>query len=1654
MKCAYRWQKHFVFLILFLSFTNFVLAQTAGFTTTPAAGCSPLPVNFKNTSAGFSAAATYKWDFGNGNTSALKDNVGATYQDPHDYKVTLTVTDGGKAYTKTSTVTVYKKPTADFSANTAKGCLPLPVIFTSNSTAGDGTISSYFWDYGDGTAEAGPQEPAHTYTTPSTISASLTVTNSFGCYSTASKANILKVLPNVTVNFEADETVLCKVTDATSFTNTSTGTGTLEYAWDFGDGKTSGEKTPSHVWNKKGTYTIKLKVQSSDGCTAGYALADYINVANFTTDFEVPPLICENTPATFTDKSNPKPYDYSRQQWIVDGQPYYSEYFRFYYTFTSGKHTMQVVNRYGACSDTATKQVTVYENPKTEGFTADLQNACGAPATVMFKDTIQGATKWEWDFANFNYIDFAPSAFTQATSYTYNNDNRYSIMLRTTNAIGCTTYTSKKVDISKPNATISSSAGIYGCDSLHTVFSASSSVKLKQTNWNFGDGSATSTDQEPRHTFKKAGNFTITLSYVNENDCKGTATFQVYITGNPSFDFIATPGTTICGTNPVSFTISGANTTGYRYWNFGDNGYTNDGNNNTHQYYSDSLYTVSLVIVNQGCSDTVTKKNYITVLPPFPKISSRTNTCDGTRGLVTFEEASIKPAEWIWNFGDGSPLYTYNSVKTGITHYYDKTGSYKVTLTTRNGGCTLSTSMDTYVLLKQSPFLSTQQKEVCGSATLPVTVSQLETNPAPHESYSPDFNVHHFEYGDGSRPPGNYTSPDYNWRNTFQLNIYDLSSSEKDLRIVTNSYYFGCTDTTNYIPIKVKGPDAGFLVKNNDTCFKVPLFFTDTSKSSNEVPVVKWDWNFGDGNAATKTSGSPFEYRYTYAGNYNVMLTITDKDGCTATARHYDVVTKGPQASFSMSQNPVLPNIDVIFYNNSNTNGTDYYDNKFRWFLGDGATVNDAAYYDYPRHNYANTGIDTIMLIAKNEVTKCVDTAVQYLRVSNVLLSYTYTTTFLDPVKSCPPMLASFTNTSQNTQSVSWDFGDGTTASDIDYPSHIYDKPGKYKVTLYGNFYDDSIDSTSDYITIQGPFATLKADKFFACGAQPVTLSAVAANTTSYTWDFGDGTLTDATDTFFVHNYLTPGSYTPSLVVKDGNQCSFPFFLDKPIIIDTLHLSINTNPAIICDASGVLFTPDIVSVAKDAAGASLTYHWNFGTGSPGDTANTESPAFLYNKTGTYPVTFTASSPYGCAAATTAAIIVNHTPVANITGPSSLCQDDYGTFAATTNVNSSSNTWLWHFPNNHTATAQNPLQETFSTPGIDSVMLLVSNNGCTDTVFSKLTVLAKPVIDLQPKNPQVCAGASVQLQAHDGIKYQWLPGNAIENAAIANPLVSPPANAVYKVNVTNSNGCVNQDSVTVRVTQRFKVAATPLLYICIGSAKQLIASGADEYEWISGNNLSNTHVSNPVSTTITPQTYKVVGRDKDHCFTDTATTEVRIDELPSIKAGDDAVVFAGSELKLNTVVSNDVTIWTWLPADYLSCSNCPAPVSTPQSNILYIVEAATAHGCTAKDSIQIHVICKQSLVQIPSAFTPNGDRNNDRFLIKGQGIKQISHFVVFSRSGETMFQKTNISANDPDAGWDGTYKGLAMSSGTYVYMADIVCSTGEVYHYKGAVTLIR
>ncbi len=1635
--------KNWYLFIFFMCLALAVSAQQADFSADKTSGCSPLAISFTNHSTGFSSAAVYSWDFGNTNSSAL-ENPGTTYNDEGIYTVTLTVTDGGQKSSKSIQVTVYKKPVVDFAVDITKGCAPLAVTFTSHSEAGDGTISAYTWDFGDGIAEAGDGTLVHTYNIAKTISPSLTVTNSYGCYNTLSKPQLIEVLPQVIAAFTPDRNVLCTVQDAVSFTNTSAGTGTLSYQWEFGDGNTSTTAQPQHTYSQPGRYTVKLTATSKDGCVSDTILNTPVNVADYHTRFNVPDIICQNTLTTFTDISTPTA---TTEQWRIDGTAVIDTTAnQLQQVFaTPGEHHIQLINTYETCPDSADKKITVLAAP-TAGFIAKLQGSCGAPVTVDFRDTTNNATAWQWDFGS------GSTASGQTASHLYDANGTYSVTLTATNANGCSAQLTQPVEVHKATVSIASSEGDLGCETKTTIFSALTEANLTQFDWDFGDGTPHSAEATPSHTFTSPGHYTISLGYITSSGCAGKTQYTLDVYERPKFDFTATPGTTICGSNPVSFLVSGSNLAGQYFWDFGDGkGYTTPPPPYTHSYRHDSVYTVSLVINNNGCTDTVTKKNYLTVLPPFPHIASALNTCDGIRDLVTFTDTSQKAEQYSWDFGDGTAPSVYNAHQVQVQHHYKASGTYHITLTATNGNCSAIDSASVFVLLKQKPVLSAGNTTFCSNDVFLTTISGIDANPYTGND-ALGYKLSLIQYKDGTAFTGNSSIADSTGQTTFGVNLTDVNVNETALRIITASNHFGCADTTNYLSFQALGPIAGFTVADNKICFKTPAVFTDASHPSHNSPIVKWDWQFGDSLSQVNIQGTKVAHPYDGPGIYHAVLTVTDAKGCSDSTSVDDgiITVTGPKAAFSISENPVLPATSVSFYNQTITTNTNNGDNQYTWNYGDGAGIKNQPYTNQVSHIYSHESNDTVSLIAFNTAESCADTAVQIVYVKNPNLSFTYTTTYVNPDGGCPPVIASFVNTSINTTKVSWDFGDGSTADNLDNAGHIYDKPGIYKVTLYGYFLDGTIDSVFQMVTIKGPFAELKTVKPFACGAELITLTAASSNTKNFTWDFGDGTLLNNSDTFAEHRYLTAGVYTPSLIVSDGNNCKFPFFLTKPIIIDTLHLTINTNALVACDSSVLLFTPAVVSEAK-TLGLPLSYHWDFGTGNGRDTANTESTSFTYNHIGTYEVTLSGASPYGCIDITSDTIVVQPTPKAYIAGPAQLCEDDSAAF---TGSSTSIVTWHWQFGNGDVSLLKNTPDHQFTTPGIDSVSLVVNDKGCYDTAWHPVLVHARPVINPSPLTARLCQGDSVQLEAHDGVLYQWTPNEFISGAGTASPYVFPDTATLYFVTVKNENGCVSNDSIAIDVTQRFRVVTPSPVYICPGGVAQLNASGADKYHWLD-NNVSNPDVANPTASVYTSKLYTVVGADKYSCFTDTASTQVLTAALPTVNAGMDATTFAGVPVQLLATASNDVVRWQWIPDTYIDCDSCAAISVTPHADIQYVVQVTNRSGCVAYDSVQVHILCKTSLVRIPSAFTPNSDGRNDRFTVTGSGIKEIRHFAVFDRLGEELFETTNLSVGETSyTGWDGTYKNKPMPPGTYVYIAELVCDTGELFTYKGTVVLIR
>ena len=131
-----------------------------------------------------------------------------------------------------------------------------------------------------------------------------------------------------------------------------------------------------------------------------------------------------------------------------------------------------------------------------------------------------------------------------------------------------------------------------------------------------------------------------------------------------------------------------------------------------------------------------------------------------------------------------------------------------------------------------------------------------------------------------------------------------------------------------------------------------------------------------------------------------------------------------------------------------------------------------------------------------------------------------------------------------------------------------------------------------------------------------------------------------------------------------------------------------------------------------------------------------------------------------------------------------------------------------------------------------------------------------------------------------------------------------------------------------------------------------------------------------------------------------------------------------------------------------------PWVRPDQTTSYSIQVINENGCVAEDMIQVRV-SKDRLIFIPNVFTPNNDGTNDIFFIfGGKGVKEIKKFRVFNRWGEVMYELNNFQHNEPNLGWDGTFRGDALNPAVFVYLAEVEFIDGRIELYKGDVTLSK
>lgn len=831
----------------------------------------------------------------------------------------------------------------------------------------------------------------------------------------------------------------------------------------------------------------------------------------------------------------------------------------------------------------------------------------GAAITVNGGASTGAPTLYEWDCAGDGTYEYSGAAATFGCVYPDNGT--YFAGLRVTGN-GQTQTDTATVTVTNvaPTASIGGSTGGAEGSSLSFTGTATDpgSADTHTYAWTFGDGTS-STAQNASHTYADDGTFSITLTVTDDDGASATATSSVTVTNVAPTAGHGGPYTGSEG-SPVLF--SGSETDpgtadSHTYaWTFGD-GTTGTGQNPSHTYLDDGVFTVSVTVTDDdgGASPAATTTATISNEAPTANAGGAYSGVEGA--IISFNGSATDPGAgdtftYAWTLGDGTVSTAQNP-----SHGYADNGTYVVTLivTDDNGG--VSPASTTSAVITNANPVAGHGGPYSGSEGAPVAFTGSVT-----DGGSADTHTYAWTFGDGASATGQTPSHTYAQDGSYTVTV-----------VVTDDDGGVSATASTTATISNVAPTANANGPYTDTeGAQVQLTGTVVDPGND---TFTYAWSFGDGN--TSTSQNPLHI-YADNGSYSVSLTVTDSGGATST-------TATTTASITnVAPTATITSVGPIDEGVSFTAGATVLDPgsadtfTYAWAFGDGATATAAA----PSHAYADNGSYAVTLVVTDDDGGVSSTATTTIVVNNVAPAANPNGPYAGTEGVAVPFTAGVTDPgTADTHTVLWAFGDGATSTQLT-PTHTYADNGTYTVTLTATDDDGGVSPTVATTAVIGNAAPIASvgGPYTGNEGSPVSFAGSVtdtgtADTHTWLWTFGDGnsdTLQNPT-----HSYADDGSYTVTLVVTDDDgAASAPVTTTSTIANVAPTVATLSGPTAGNEGSGLTYSAagtDPGSV--DQAG--LSWGWTWGDGGS-STGNPETHA--YDDEGTYTVTVTTTDPQG------------------------------------------------------------------------------------------------------------------------------------------------------------------------------------------------------------------------------------------------------------------------------------------------------------------------------------------------------------------------------------------------------------------------------------------
>lgn len=1605
--------------LLTLAATKLQGQVTAAFTADATSGCSPKLIKFTDNSTG--NITSWQWSFGNSATSTLQNPV-IIYTSPGTYTVSLTVSGPGgtNTLTKTAYITVFDNPKADFTVNTAVGCQHSQFSLTNTSPlSGNGVaITNYFWDLGDGNTNT-TKDPLHNYHVAGAMTVSLRIKDANGCESFKEIQKAIQVNPTPVVAFTADKPASCITPAQVNFTNQTTGSN-LAYSWDLGNNTTSTSTDPSATYTNAGTYNVKLvAVNTVTGCKDSLIKSNFITAGNNVVDFSPSTAQgCKDIPLTFTITGSGTPqsvlWDFGDGN-ASNTSPGQNTY------LSAGMRTVKLIVTFaGGCADTVKKQLMIDDVPVTS-YTMNPRRNCKTPFNVTFTNNTAGHGSF-WEFGD------GDTSSQRNIIHTYTSHGPFIIKFTTITPGGCRATQTDTIDF-KPEVLVKPTPRQVCADSATVKFDYTTDpAGATAFSWDFADGN-TSTQAKPSHFFNQ-GEYIVKLTVTYPDGCKATGQDTVSIFTKPIPDFKADKQDE-CVKKRITFTNKSQNYTKFE-WDFGD-GIKDTLQVNPQHLYSNwakilelpDSFDIKLTLWNGTCQKDTTITQYINIDPPLAWIQTDNMEglyCDTPAQVRFFDVSRYKnPRDTVvrvWFFNDPKAFRINNQqcttdTKNGLnvgkncnysvdslpTHTYTAIGDYpvKLWLFSVRTGCRDSMIYDVRVRPKFRANFKLSDTTGCA----PLTVNFDDTTTRSRKWF--------WDFGDPAldgdtaiiqKPSYKYTIPA----------VYDakLTATDKD----------GCTASATR-KIYVKGPRANFKTVGR-ICPPDSVAFFDISTKTDSLS--KWTWKFGDkGKAPADTSNLRHpKYKFSALGTYLVTLTVSDKIGCSHSLTR--IIEYAPPKPVFMVVPDVLCAGTTASFQNYTVGGLN---NRYHWRFGDGDTSNVIN----PSHVYKDTGkYDVFLRVRRNDGCEDSITVKKAINVVKPQVDFS-----VNQSKGlCPPFAVVFTiSQTDDVEEYYWDFGDSS-YSTVKNPTHTYNKPGKYTVSVrvksIGGCYDSII--KQDFITVGGPTGTFSFTPNDGCKPLKVNLKANGStDAVLYTWDYGDGQLDYLNTDTTTHVYKVNGIFRPKLILTDSNNCSLTYFTDDSItIINGAAVAFTASNLTVCAGGTVTFTDN-----SSPAGAITQRNWFVNDTLKGSGNNLQRQ---FVDTGKFSIKLVVNDTLGCQTDSSVVVTVKAQPVIAINSDTSIC------FGNSTQLSASGGlSYKWSPSGSlNNDTLASPTAQPISTT-LYSVVAK-AGAGCPDVTKNvTVTILPLPPVDAGGKKT-ICEGDTTTLTATGAINYTWEYSPFLSDTSSASTLAYPPVNIYFKVFGTDANGCTFYDSVQVESV----IAPDPQIAgpakVCFGSQTILTANGGDAFLWNTGATTASINV------VMTKNESFWVKSSLLGCPGGEDTIDIEVDN--SVFDADFSLqkdTFYAGELIGITNNSFGAVKYLWNTDGRTYTDSLPKITYRNEGEYRLRLTAQSATGCL--DSTARTVIVVPDFIYFPTAFTPSGDFLNDWYKYFAPYELKDVQFMIYDRWGELVFE-----AKDQNTLWDGSFKGKPLPDGVYVYMFFAHKPSGQIVTARGNITLIR